>query len=109
MRATPTGNSRISGTAAKPISAPKHVTQEFMGAGQMLQRLTAQVGGNREEAVRILQARGHMDSSGNWTAAGAARNAMTAAERAKDRESKRTGLPASYFKYDPKTNRAIRR
>jgi 2-hydroxychromene-2-carboxylate isomerase len=79
-----------------------------MGAGQMLQRLTAQVG-SETEAKRLLIARGHMTENGAWTPAGAARNAMTAAERAKDRESKRTGLPTSYFRYDPKTNRATKR
>ena len=79
-----------------------------MGAGQMLDRLAAQVG-SKDEAKRLLIARGHMTEAGAWTPAGAARNAMTAAERAKDRESKRTGLPTSYFKYDPKTNRATKR
>lgn len=79
-----------------------------MGANQMLQRLTAQVG-SEAEAKRLLVARGHMTESGAWTPAGAARNAMTAAERAKDRASKASGLPVSHFKYDPKTNRATKR
>ena len=80
-----------------------------MGANQMLDRLTAQVG-DRAKAIGILRERGHMEKdSEKWTAEGAKRNAMTAAERAKDRESKRTGLPVSYFKYDPKTNRATKR
>lgn len=79
-----------------------------MGAGQMLDRLAAQVG-SKEEAKRILIARGHMTAEGTWTPEGAKRNAMTAAERAKDRESKRTGLPISHLKYDPKTNRATKR
>ena len=83
-------------------------TQKFMGANQMLDRLAAQVG-NKEEAKAILIKRGHMTAAGAWTPEGAARNAMTAAERAKDREAKRTGLPTSYFKYDPKTNRATKR
>ena len=75
----------------------------------MLDRLSAQVG-SKEEAIKILQQRGHMFAgTTNWTPAGAARNAMTAAERAKDREAKRTGLPVNSFKYDPKTNRATRR
>jgi len=84
-------------------------TQSFMGAGQMLERLAAQVG-SKEEAIRILQQRGHMAPDGKtWTAAGAKRNAMTAAERAKDREATRTGLPVALFHYNPKTNRATRR
>lgn len=86
----------------------KQSTQAFMGAGQMLDRLAAQVG-SKEEAKAILIKRGHMTPQGTWTKEGAARNAMTAAERAKDREAKRTGLPTSYFKYDPKTNRATKR
>ena len=75
----------------------------------MLQRLTAQVGGNEAEARAILIKRGHMTPDGKWTPEGAARNAMTAAERAKDRAAKASGLPASLFKYDPKTNRATRK
>ena len=87
----------------------QQATQKFMGAGQMLDRLAAQVG-SKEEAVRILIGRGHMQADGKtWTPAGAKRNAMTAAERAKDREATRTGLPVSLFQYDPKTNRATRR
>ncbi len=83
-------------------------TQKFMGANQMLDRLTAQVG-NRQEAIGILKARGHMTAEGAWTKEGAARNAMTAAERAKDRAAEASGLPVSHFKYDPKTNRATKR
>lgn len=86
----------------------KTETQKFMGAGQMLDRLAAQVG-SKEEARAILIKRGHMTPTGTWTPEGAKRNAMTAAERAKDREAKRTGLPVSHFKYDPKTNRATKR
>ena len=74
----------------------------------MLDRLAAQVG-SKDEAKRLLIARGHMNPDGTWTPQGAARNAMTAAERAKDRASKASGLPASYYKYDPKTNRATKR
>jgi hypothetical protein len=92
--------------------SPAHTstaTQRFMGAGQMLDRLSAQVG-SHDEAVKILIARGHLKADGKtWTEAGAKRNAMTAAERAKDREATRTGLPVSLFHYDPKTNRATRR
>ena len=99
-RITPSGTARASG--------PKQATQAFMGAGQMLDRLAAQVG-NKEEAKAILIKRGHMTPEGAWTPKGAARNAMTAAERAKDRASKATGLPVSHFKYDPKTNRATKR
>lgn len=79
-----------------------------MGANMMLDRLSAQMG-DRNAAINVLKSRGHMTAEGAWTEAGAARNAMTAAQRAKDREATRTGLPTSYFKYDPKTNRATKR
>lgn len=79
-------------------------TQKFMGKGELVDRLAAQVG-SREVAIGILEKRGHM-KDGKLTASGEARNAMTAEERAKDRAKKKTGKPASAFKYDPKTNSA---
>lgn len=83
------------------------VTQKHMGANQLIDRLTAQVGGNREMAVGILQKRGHLKpGTEEFTPEGAARNRMTAEERAKDRAAKATAKPASAFAYDPKTNRA---
>lgn len=81
-------------------------TQEAMGRFEMLDRLAAQMG-SREAAIVVLQKRGHLEADGvTWTAAGAARNEMTAAERAKDRAAKRTGKRASDFTYDFRTNRA---
>lgn len=71
----------------------------------MLERLTAQVG-SESEARRLLIARGHMTEKGEWTPAGAKRNAMTAEERAIDRSSKASGRSSREYKYDPKTNRA---
>jgi hypothetical protein len=87
------------------IEAHMSETQKFMGSGQLVDRLTAQVG-NRETAIKILQHRGQMDAHGNLTPAGQARNAMTAEERAIDRASKREKHPPKAFKYNPKTNRA---
>jgi hypothetical protein len=81
------------------------VTQKFMGAGQLINRLAAQVG-SKDVAINILQKRGHMDAKGNLTAAGKARDAMTAEERAVDRASKKEAKPAKAFKYNPATNRA---
>jgi len=79
-------------------------TQKFMGKGQLIERLTAQVG-SRKLAIGILQKRGDLKADGKtYTEKGMKRNAMTAEERAKDRASKRTGLPASKFSYNPKTN-----
>jgi hypothetical protein len=79
-------------------------TQKFMGRGKLLERLSAQVG-DKKLAVEILQKRGHLKADGKtYTAKGLVRNAMTAEERAKDRASKKTGKPASSFKYNSTTN-----
>lgn len=83
-------------------------TQKFMGKNQLLDRLASQIG-SKASAIKVLQKRGHMDSSGKLTPAGMARNNMTAAERAIDRESRATGKPKSSFSYDPSTNRATRK
>lgn len=81
-------------------------TQKFMGKGQLLERLAAQVG-DRELAVAILQKRGHLKADGKtYTAEGRKRNAMTASERAKDRAVKKSGGQMSDYVYDPSTNRA---
>jgi hypothetical protein len=80
-------------------------TQKFMGRGQLLERLTAQVG-DKKLAVGILQKRGHLKADGKtYTKEGMKRNAMTAEERAKDRASKQTGRSTKDFKYNPTTNR----
>jgi hypothetical protein len=79
-------------------------TQKFMGKGQLLERLTAQVG-DRKLSVEILQKRGHLKADGKtYTEEGMKRNDMTAEERAKDRASKYTGRSAENFKYNPITN-----
>jgi hypothetical protein len=44
-----------------------------------------------------------------FTKSGAARNAMTAEERAKDRAATKTGKPATSFTYNPRTNLAKRK
>lgn len=84
-------------------------SQKFMGRGQLIDRLTSQVG-SRELAVGLLRDRGQMEkNSEKLTTAGEKRNNMTAAERAKDRAATASGKPVTAFKYDPKTNRATRR
>ena len=81
-------------------------TQKFMDKGQLLERLTAQVG-DRKLAIAILQKRGHLKADGKtYTAEGRKRNAMTASERAKDRAVKKSGGQMSDYVYDPSTNRA---
>lgn len=80
-------------------------TTKHLGRHQLIDRLAAQVG-DRDKALAILKARDHVDANGNLTAAGRKRDAMTAAERAKDRAAKKTGRPTSQFNYNPRTNRA---
>ena len=87
----------------------KSETQKFMGRNQMLDRLAAQVG-SQEQAVKLLQQRGHLKPDGKtWTPDGAKRNAMTAEERAKDRAAGASGHAAFAYKYNAKTNRATLR
>lgn len=81
------------------------VTQKFMGRGQLIDRLAAQVG-SREVALDILKKRGHVNAKGELTPEGLKRDKMTAEERAKDRAAKRTGKSPSSFTYNPKTNTA---
>ena len=84
-------------------------TQKFMGKGQLIERLAAQVG-NRDAAIKILQERGHLKADGKtFTAEGNKRNNMTAEERAKDRAATRSDKKPEAFKYNPKTNRATLR
>tara|TARA_R100001594_G_scaffold1168_6_gene4916 strand:- start:1905 stop:2147 length:243 start_codon:yes stop_codon:yes gene_type:complete len=73
-------------------------TQEFMGRGQLVPRLIAQVG-SKNFAMTLLKQRGDMDADGNLTAAGQERNSMTAEERALDRDN--DGRPRTY---NPLTN-----
>ena len=81
------------------------MAESFVGRGQLLERLTAQVG-DRKKAIAILQERGHLEADGKtYTAQGMKRNMMTAEERAKDRASKYTGRSAEDFVYSPQTNR----
>jgi hypothetical protein len=84
-------------------------TQKFMGRNQLLDRLAAQVG-NKESAIKILQDRGHLKADGKtYTPEGMKRNMMTAEERAKDRTSRKTGVPTTQLTYSPKTNIAKKR
>jgi hypothetical protein len=81
------------------------VTQKYMGRGQLIDRLAAQVG-SREVALEILKKRGHIDKKGQLTTEGHKRDKMTAEERAKDRAAKRLGKPPESFTYNPQTNTA---
>lgn len=81
------------------------MAESFVGRGQLLERLTAQVG-DRKKAIAILQDRGHLEADGKtYTAQGMKRNMMTAEERAKDRASKYTGRSTEDFVYSPQTNK----
>lgn len=79
-------------------------TQRFMGRGQLVDRLMAQVG-SRSLAIGILKKRGDMTDSGKLTVKGQSRDNMTAEERAKDRASKASSKSANSFSYNPATNR----
>lgn len=86
------------------------VTQAYMGKNQLIDRLTAQVGGDRQLALKILTERGHVyPGTEKLTPAGQKRDNMTAEERAKDRAATAAKKPASTFKYNPSTNRATRK
>lgn len=80
-----------------------------MGKGQLLERLTAQVG-SKSKAIAILKKRGHLSSDGKtYTDIGMKRNMMSASERAKDRASNYSGLPPEKFDYNPRTNKATKK
>jgi hypothetical protein len=77
------------------------------GKHQLIDRLSDQVG-SRDEAIKILIARGHLEKDGKTlTAEGKKRDNMTAAQRAVDRAMTASGNKnPNAYKYDPKTNRA---
>ena len=77
------------------------------GKHQLIDRLSDQVG-SRDEAIKILIARGHLEKDGKTlTAEGKRRDNMTAAERAIDRAMKASGNKnPNAYRYDSKTNRA---
>lgn len=79
---------------------------DFSGRYQLIDRLAYQLG-DREKAIKILQGRGHLMADGKTlTPEGHARNAMTAEERAIDRESRKLNVNPSKLAYDSNTNRA---
>jgi len=82
-------------------------TQRFMGRGQLIERLTEQVG-SRAQALGILRKRGDVDAQGQLTRKGQQRDWMTAEERAKDRAAKKLHVDPSTLVYHPHTNRATK-
>jgi len=86
-------------------------------AAKIYSRLFGQIRARGEPAAnarRIAQAvltrRGHLKAGTlEPTAAGTKRGNMSAGARAIDREAKRTGDPASSFRYNPRKNSAIKR
>lgn len=85
----------------------KQATQKFMGKGQLVNRLAAQVG-SQQLAENILKKRGDMNKSGTLTPHGQERNNMTAAQRAVDRAKKRNKTDKP-LQYNPATNRAVQK
>lgn len=71
----------------------------------LITRLTRQIGtadypDARDEAIRILRERGHVyKNSERLTLAGKEREAMGPAQRAIERAAKRSGRPASDYRY----------
>lgn len=80
-------------------------TRKHMGRGELVDRLSAQVG-SKPLAENILRKRGQLDHKGKLTKEGKERDAMTAAERAKDRAAKGSGRKPSDFSYSARTNTA---
>lgn len=80
-------------------------TQKHMGRGQLVERLAAQTG-SKGMAIALLKKRGQMNDDGSLTAAGRARNQMTAAERAKSRAAKESGGSSHDYTYNRRTNAA---
>jgi len=73
----------------------------------LIDRLTEQVGGNREMALQILRDRGHVEQdSERLTAEGLHREMLGPVGRAIDRATKASGRLARDYQYDPRTNRA---
>jgi len=78
-------------------------TQRFMGSGQLVDRLMAQVG-DKGFAIALLKKRGDMTPGGELTAKGESRNRMTAEQRALDR----AGETSASSTYNPETNRVTK-
>ena len=72
----------------------------------LIDRLTDQLGGNRDMAIAILQERGHADENGRLTAEGLYREMLGPAGRAIDRASKASGRLTRDYVYNARTNRA---
>lgn len=73
----------------------------------LVDRLTEQVGGNREMALSILRDRGHVEqNSEKLTAEGLHREMLGPAGRAIDRATKTSGRLARDYAYNASTNRA---
>ena len=62
--------------------------------------------GSKSLAIALLKKNGILNKDGELTAKVKKRNAMSPSQRAKDRAAKRSGKPASKYKYNKKTNRA---
>ena len=78
-------------------------TQRFMGGGELVNRLTAQVG-SKSFAISLLKKRGDMTASGDLTAKGEEANAMNSGQRATKRASEKSGKPEYLYTYNPLTN-----
>jgi hypothetical protein len=71
-------------------------------------RLTKQTG-SRNMARGLLKKRGQENAKGKLTSKGKKRQKLGAAGRAKDRAAKASGGKSSDYKYNSRTNRAIKK
>ena len=78
-------------------------TQRFMGSGQLVDRLAAQVR-DKGFAKALLKKRGDMNPDGSLTAKGLDADAMNSGQRATKRASEKSGKPESLYTYNPLTN-----
>lgn len=74
---------------------------------KIVDRLTNQLGGKKDQAIAILKKQGTLDASGKLTEKGKKRNAMSPGARAKDRAAKYSKKhKVKDYKYNSKTNMA---
>jgi len=80
-------------------------TQSFMGRGQLIDRVTAQVG-DRNLALKILAKRGHVyPHTDMLTSEGILKDNMTSEERALERSAKKSNKSTNNFIYNSITNK----
>jgi len=62
-------------------------TTRFTAPGELIPRLIAQVGGNKEFAMKLMKKNGFLNPNGTFTGKFHKRNSMSAADRALTRDN----------------------